>query len=316
MSTSSTEVPVPEPPRTPRWLLTAEPAACRCGPGSRRRGSFLERTLTGSADLLRQVMFSEDTAQRPGLLQRLDPRAKIVGLLVVLVATASVHHVLSLAILYAATLVLALLSRLPLGVVVKRVWLFVPLFTAVAVLPATLSIVTPGDVVLTLWTWGGRAQGLTAQGVASAVLVVARVGVSISLVTLLTLTTTWVRLLAALRGLGVPRMFVLVVGMAYRYVFMLLGAVTDMFESRKARTVAGLRHDGSARRFVGASAGALVGKANHLSEEVHQAMVSRGFRGNAHSLDAVRLRAADLLLVAAAAAGSALVLWGDVLLGR
>ncbi len=290
---------------------------CQCGPSGRfRRGSFLEKTLTGGAGLVRQVMFSEETAARPGLLQRLDARAKLVGMLLVLVAAALAHHVLTLVLVYAAILALAAASRLPLSLMVKRVWLVVPLFTAVAVLPATVSVVTPGEIVLPLWTWHGTQQGLTAQGLTTAALVVSRVGVSISLVTLLTLTTTWTRLLAALRALGVPRMFVLVVGMAYRYIFMLLAAVTDMFESRKARTLGRVRHDRTARRFVGASAGALVGKANQLSEEVHQAMVARGYRGNPRALDPFVLHSADVLAVLAAAVTAVLIVGGDVLLGR
>jgi cobalt/nickel transport system permease protein len=40
---------------------------------------------TATADVLRQVMFSDDTAAQAGLLQRLDPRIKIVTLLGLLV---------------------------------------------------------------------------------------------------------------------------------------------------------------------------------------------------------------------------------------
>ena len=42
----------------------------------------------------------------------------------------------------------------------------------------------------------------------------------------------------------------------------------------------------AAARSSRASAGALFGKAHHLSEEVHQAMVARGYRGDARTLDA------------------------------
>ena len=52
-------------------------------------------------------------------------------------------------------------------------------------------------------------QGLTSQGLTSAALVVARVATSISLVVLLTLTTPWVRLLAALRRRGLHRVLVI-----------------------------------------------------------------------------------------------------------
>jgi cobalt/nickel transport system permease protein len=82
---------------TPSWLLQGELAMCPCGCiGKRKKGSFVEKTLTGGAGLLRQVMFSEDVAASPGLLQRLDPRVKLACLLVLLVATALVHNVVVL----------------------------------------------------------------------------------------------------------------------------------------------------------------------------------------------------------------------------
>jgi energy-coupling factor transporter transmembrane protein EcfT len=142
------------------------------------------------------------------------------------------------------------------------------------------------------------------------------VATSVSLVVLLTLTTPWTRLLAALRALGVPRIFILIIGMAYRYVFLLLGTVTEMYEARKARTVSTTRHDGTARRFVAASAGALFGRAGHLSEEVHMAMVARGYRGNPRTLHAFRLRAADVMAGAVVLVAAVAIYGGDLLLGR
>lgn len=303
--------------QTPDWLLRGEVAMCPCGCiGKRRKGSFVEKTLTASADVLRQVMFSEDVALHEGLLQRRDARAKIVAMFGLLVAAAFVHNIAVLLALYAGTLVVAASSRLPLGFFIKRVWLFIPIFTMVVVLPATLSIVTKGHIVLELWSWHGHPEGFTSQGLTSAGLVVSRVAVSISLVLLLTLTTPWVKLLAALRGVGVPRMFVMVISMAYRYIFLLLGSVSEMYESRKSRTIGAVRHDKAARSFVASSAGALIGKANHLAEEVHQAMVARGYRGEATTIQTFRITAADVAFVFAAAVIAVLTVWGDHLLGR
>ena len=305
-----------EKPRTPEWLLQGELAMCPCGCiGKRKKGSFVEKTLNGSAGLMREVMFSEDVAKQTGLLQRIDPRVKIVGLLVLLVASALVHNIAILGLFYLVTLVVAVLSALPLGFFVKRVWLFIPIFTLIVVLPATLSIVTPGTVVVPLWTWHGEPQGFTEQGLMTAALLVSRVAVSISLVVLLTLTTPWVKLLAALRTLGVPRMFVLIIGMAYRYIFLLLGSVTDMYEARRARTVGAQPHDTSAREFLSASAGALFGKSNHLSEEVHQAMVARGYRGDAKTIQVLRIGLIDVAFGVGVLAWSALALFADYRIG-
>ena len=306
---------VEAPPAVPAWLLQQDVAMCPCGCiGKRRKGSYLAKTLEGGTRLLQQVMFGEDVAGNAGLLQRVDPRVKLISLLVLLVVGSLARSMATLVVMYGLTLVLAAVSALPIGFFVKRVWLFVPIFTGIAVLPATLSIVTSGDVVLTLWHWHGTPQGFTEQGLAAAARVVCRVAVSISLVVLLTLTTPWVRLLAALRGLGVPRIFILIIGMAYRYIFLLLGTVTEMFLARQARTPGTPKHDSSARAFLGAGVGTLLGKAAHLSEEVHHAMVARGFRGDAKTLDQSRLRNVDVVYAALVVVAAVALVWGDHLL--
>jgi cobalt/nickel transport system permease protein len=304
-------------PAVPQWLLQQDMAMCPCGCiGKRKKGSYLTKTIQGGSKLLQQVMFGEDVAAARGLLQRIDPRVKLLSLLGLLIVAGLSHSMIMLGAMYVATVVLASASALPVSFFIKRVWLFVPIFTGIVVLPATLSVVTPGDVVLTLWHWHGDPQGITQQGLVAAGRVVVRVAVSISLVVLLTLTTPWIRLLAALRSLGVPRIFILIIGMAYRYIFLLLTSVTDMYQARQARTPGTPKHDRSARAFLGASVGALLGKASQLSEEVHQAMTARGFRGDAKTLECHRPHAIDAYYVFAVVIFAAAMLIGDHVLGR
>jgi cobalt/nickel transport system permease protein len=306
------------PARTPQWLVEGEFGLCACACiGRRKKGSFVEKTIAGASNVMRQAMFSEDVAAQRGLLQQLDARVKLAGLLVLLLATALVHHIVVLVGLYAATLVLAALSRLPVGFFVKRVWLFIPIFTGVIVLPATLSIITPGTIVLPLWTWHGQTVGVTAQGLTAAGLIVMRVATSVSFVVLITLTTPWTKLLAGLRGLAVPKIFILIIGMAYRYIFLLLNSVTDMYTARKARAVGNEREDvRGGQRFVTATAGALFGKAHALSDEVHMAMVSRGYTGDAKSLQEPSVGTRDVVFLVAVVAAAVLTVGGDRLLVR
>ena len=66
-----------------------------------------------------------------------------------------------------------------------------------------------------------------------------------------------------------------------------------MYTARKARTVgADTRRRSPGARSSPPSAGALFGKAHALSEEVHMAMVPRGYTGDARTLAAFRVRAA------------------------
>lgn len=303
------------PPTTPDWLLApqAPPARPR---ESRRRRSYLEKTLGRSSSLLREAMYAEDPADLTdhGWAHRVDPRVKLGALLALLVAVAVVHSPLTLLASYVGIVAVAAAAKVPLRSYLTRVWVFVPLFTALAVAPATLSFVRPGDIVVPLWTWHGAPVGLTLQGLTSAALVIGRVACSVSLVLLVTLTTPWSRLLAALGALGVPRMFVTIVAMAYRYVFVLLGTMTDMIDARRARTLGRVRHDASARRFVGSATGTLFGKAGHLAEEVHQAMTARGYRGRHHPLRQFRLGALDGVIALVTALAVLAVVGGDLAL--
>ena len=104
-----------------------------------------------------------------------------------------------------------------------------------------------------------------------------------------------------LRALFVPSVFVLVLAMTYRYLFHLLNGVTDMYTARQARTVTRDTDVTKGRGFVAATGGALFGKAHALSEEVHQAMVSRGYTGSHRTLQHARVRAVDALWILACA---------------
>ncbi len=292
---------------TPDWLLQPEVGLCPCGCiGTRRRGSYLDKTVRAATGTLRSVLLNDDLARANGPLQRVDPRAKLVALLMLLVSTALVHSLPLLALTYALTLAGAAAARLPLGLFIKRVWLFVPLFTGIVVLPATLSIVTPGEIVVPLF----GDVGLTRQGLTGAGLITLRVAISISLVLLVTLTTGWTAVLAALRALRVPRAFVLVAGMSYRYLLVLLDVVTDLHEARRARTLRPRERSKSGRRFVASGAGVLLGRTHDLAVEVHQAMGARGFRGEVRALDAPRLTARDVAFLAGAAALAVLLIGG------
>ncbi len=294
---------------TPEWLLGPPGASCRCTvPPGRRRGGFIARTLEGVTAPRHAELVAEAGTRTTGLLQGVDARMKVVALGVALMAVASVHHLRVLLLAHVAVLALAAVSGLPLRRFAGRVWLVVPLFTGVVALPVTVNLVTPGAIVVPLGHWFGHDLGLTAPGLSTAAVLLLRVATSAALVTLVTLTTPWPRLLAALRALAVPRVFVMILQMTYRYLFHLLEAVGEMYTARRSRTAGPVRPS-AGRAMVAASAGALFGRTYGLATEVHQAMVARGYRGEPRPLERFRFRLAD------AAAPSLLACGAVVLIG-
>ena len=79
------------------------------------------------------------SAEKRGLLQCIDPRVKVTGLLAFIIAAVSAREIgVTLAIL-AAAIVLAKLSLIPLRVLAIRVWGSVLGFTGMIALPAIFS---------------------------------------------------------------------------------------------------------------------------------------------------------------------------------
>lgn len=270
---------------------------------ARRRASFVERTIRSLAEAMERADAADELARAGGLLQRLDPRVKVMGMLALIVAAALSRSLLVIAALFALAVVLAVLSRVPLRTLAGRVWVGALLFTGLIALPAVF--ITPGPVVARLPLLGWP---LTATGLRSAAYLVARVETCATCALLLVLTTPWMHVLKALRVLRVPVVFVVVLGMTYRYIFLLLQTASDMFEARQSRLVG--RLDGpAARRLAAASAGVLLSKSFQLSNDVYLAMLARGFRGEVYLLDDFAMRPRDWLALAAFALVAGAAVW-------
>jgi cobalt/nickel transport system permease protein len=250
-----------------------------------RRG-ILERTLADLTNALEQSIFAENISRRTGLLQALDPRIKIVSILALLISTSLSRSLPVLLFLYLLTLFLAWQSSISVAFFVKRVWIFMPFFTGLIALPALF--ITPGPPLASL----PLGLVITKTGLQTVLFLLLRVSTSVSFGVLLILTTPWSTLLKALSVLRVPDGFLLILGMTYRYIFLLLLLTEDMFLSRKSRIV-GRQNSAEQRRIVAASVGTLLGKSLDLSGEVYLAMQARGYRGQSRIVTAFQTRGID-----------------------
>ena len=294
----------------PVWMRnSSDYVVPACAPAARPHNLFVERTLSDLTTALATALVSDRHTKRLGLLQRLDPRAKVVAFAAWMLATAAAHRPSILLALYAVTITLALTSRLPVAAMTRRIWLSAPLFVGAIALPAALSTVTPGHELLVLWHQPHLA--LTAPGLTAAFVLTLRTAVAISFGALLTMTTRRDDLLNALRALGVPALCIALLAMTIRYLTLLLQSAAEMFTARRSRTVgAPANGNSSGRSFIGQSIGALFGRTLTFSEEVHSAMMSRGYTGEPLPLAASRWRASDALWTAGMCGGALLAFVG------
>ena len=263
---------------------------------------FLDKTLLAVSRAGEQFLFSEQFASQAGFLQSLDIRIKLVTFLILLILVSVLHTPGTLWILYALSLALAVVSHVPLWFFLKRVWLFVPLFSAAIILPAVLNIITPGEPLWTVmrlrhpYAWGPYTLPaeitVTRQGLWGGVLFVSRVAASVSFAVLFTLTHRWSGIFAGLRSLHVPRIFVMTLSMTERYLFVLLRMIQDMYRARKSRTIRPLAV-ATERNWIASRIGVTFKKSVEMSGDIYNAMLSRGFHGEYRSLNRSHAKAVD-----------------------
>lgn len=269
-----------QPEDIPRWLLETSPDDA--APFPQRRTHFISKTIRRITEIFENEFICERYAALPNFLQLLDARCKLCVFLAFLLLSAFSSSLVVLTALAVVAFLYACLSGLDWKAFLRRVWGYVPLLVLVFSLPGASSLVTKGEPLFFLLPPGtaGWADGLffSAAGLTAAVRLALRSGVSLSFSFLFLLTTRWADFTGALSALHVPDLFLSILNMAYRYLFVISEQAISMMEARFLRTV-GTLGTGKNRRFMGRSMAYLFLKSHLLSEEIYDAMACRCFSG-------------------------------------
>ena len=273
----------------PGWMNESQfndknPIAFKTG-----NNNYLIKSIRNMRKVICEDLQTERLARRDGLLQKLSPELKLVGMIIFVLGISLSRQIPVLIALWLMTMLLMYLSRLPVLVLQKRIWGFIPLITLLFTMPMTLNFFIDGTPLIVLFQaeqakdWLGINWPMTIfisrQGVISVTFLFLRVGLSLSLGILLVMTTPAADIFKSLRVLRVPDLFIMILEMTYRYLIVLLSISIEMFEARKVRTVGPLSL-GTRQAQAGSSIAALFDRSLALSEEVYQAMCARCYTGS------------------------------------
>ena len=297
----------------PDWMKEVNAGSCKCSAASHGKKGFVGKTIDGIFGFLEESFLSESFSKRHGLLQSLDPRAKLVSILAVIFATSLISDLWVLIFIYVLTLLFSRLSKIEVGFFIKRVWLFIPVFAGIIAVPMIFNVFLPGDPLYQLAYLGPGAHlgpfslpesiFITKQGTMAAMIFTMRVATCVSAVVLLFLTTPQQVLFKSLRTVGVPKLYVLTLQMTYRYIFLFMELIREMYVAKKARTIkaGGLIDE---QKWVGGRIGYTLIRSLSMSEKVHMAMMSRGFNGEVHIMQEFKMKNRDYLAGAVAISAS------------
>jgi cobalt/nickel transport system permease protein len=224
-------------------------------------------------------------------VHRLDPRAKIVGLVAItLIAVSAPIQAWPVFITCAAALTaVAAAARVTPNDIWRRARFVLPLVLLAALF---VPLVRTGGATYELGPLTLHEDGLETF---AAVAAKATIG-TISAV-LLGATTTFPSVLRGLEAMRVPRLFVLIAAFMYRYLFVIVEEVGRMRAALAARAYRPRHalHAGA----IGRVATAMFLRTYSRGERVYQAMLSRGYSGQMPQPVPLVLRRADTLFVLA-----------------
>ena len=272
--------------------------------GARNPGLYtkpLRRTLARIGEILAKELTS--SVKIDSWLFRMEPRAKIICIFLLLVCGSILQNLETLFALLFLAFFVGLSARISVQRL-ARVWLGVPLFSLAIILPASLNLITPGETAFILWRIGPEhnffgyifppAITITWNGLMVAGRFLLRSICCVSLVWLLIASTDSAVLLNAFRRLGLPKVFGMILMMCQRYLVTLLHSAEEIHLAKLSRSisVSSLRKE---QHWVAAGTGILFRKTYFLAQEVYNAMIARGYDGDLQVSRTGALQRADFI---------------------
>ncbi|MBN2159921.1 MAG: cobalt ECF transporter T component CbiQ [Spirochaetes bacterium] len=251
--------------------------------------TFIDRTITTIAGIIKSSYVQWETAGKNGLFQKLDPRVKVLFLVYFIVIVSLMRSLAAQLALAAFVFIVIAVSRLDVAHLYRRIAGFAFFFGFLIALPSAFNVITPGEIVLPvaelarshrLWIYAiPKEIGLTAEGCFGVAMLTLRVANSVGLSLLVIHTTPFFEILRALKMLRVPDTFLMIIILSYKYIFIFSRTVEEMYLAMKSRLVGPV--DGATVRGLIAGRIFLIFKKSQTRyEETYRAMVGRGFTGD------------------------------------
>lgn len=234
------------------------------------------------------------------IIHQIDARVKVIFTLAfILFLSLTPFNAWPAYILFQTVILsVALFSRLGIGFVLKRALLALPFIFAAAPL-----IFTGPAPTLPLFTFQDIQVAYSPAGIGRFASITIKSWVSIQAAIILAATTPFPDLLIAFNQLKVPKLFIAIIGLMWRYLFVISEEVTRMLRARASRsaTVSNSQHAGGTlywrAKVTGGMAGSLFLRSLERSDRVYAAMLSRGYNGELPPRDTTPLPKNDRRLL-------------------
>jgi len=232
------------------------------------------QSLRDLMDGAESLVYIEDLSSKKGLLQSINPLAKLVAIIAMIVASLFIFDLSYLAVLCIIPIFLTISSKIPLRHFFSRTTL-IPFFAAVISIP--ILFLTAGQAIVSA-NIGITTLTVTSEGIMRFLVFTVRVWFCVASLTLMILSTGFDKMLQLLSAIKVPNIIVQLFGLTYRYFFVSIHEVQSVLIAKEARTYVHKRTiNMQALKDLGSVVATLFIRTYERSERVYLAMKARGF---------------------------------------
>lgn len=268
------------------------------------RLSFLDKTIMNSATAVKSIYVQAENASKENFIQRINPHVKLILLIYVVLIISIVGNLETQLIITAFIFPLYIIARLKIFEVYKKIFFLSTIFGFIVVFPASLNIITPGKIIFNIVTISKPLHfwiytipqniGFTENGFKVVALIFLRILNSVSFAMLIVFTTSFPSFIKSFKILGIPDTFLMIISLAYKYIFILSRTIEETYFALKSRLSGNIKNK-RIRELISGRIFFIFKKSMIIYESTYYAMVSRGYQGKVLLHSQKKLTAIDFV---------------------
>jgi energy-coupling factor transporter transmembrane protein EcfT len=274
--------------KIPSYLLQVGHEQHSLANRKRPKLSFLNKTLLNSASAIKSVYIQAENATKASFIHRINPYVKLFSLIYLEIVISLIHKPVAQILITTLIFLLYLISGLQVIQIFRKIFFVAFVFGFLVVLPAGINVISPGEIILNLFTFIKPSHfwiynipqrvGFTSEGILVISMVFLRVFNSVSFAMLIVFTTSFPAFIKSFKIVGVPDTFLMIISLAYKYIFILSRTIEESFFALKSRLISNI-NNGRIRKLVSGLIFHVFKKSMTIYENTYYAMVSRGYSG-------------------------------------
>lgn len=254
----------------------------------RAKLSFIDKTIINSSKAVKSIYLQAENAARDNFIQEINPNIKFISLIYMSVVISVVSNLVAQLLTTAFIFLLYIIARLKIFEVYRKIFFAAFIFGFLVVLPASLNIITPGEIIFNIISFDKPSHfliytipqniGFTTNGIQIVSLVFLRVLNSVAFALLVVFTTPFPTFIKSFKMIGVPDTFLMILSLAYKYTFILSRTIEETYIAFKSRLSGNIKNS-IIRKLIGGRIFFIFKRSMIIYHNTYHAMVSRGYRG-------------------------------------